>query len=123
MSLFPFTIYANSVHGGVNYNFRQIFHEHRKPNVTWYAADIIVKSDTEIEFVVFDMLGQPCGGKGEEIYRVPATVTQSLTIKSISHAAIRKANTILQEKKRQKYLFKVNALALELMEAEMTLDE
>ena len=123
MSLFPFTIYADSNHGGVSHGFRQIFMEHRKPDVTWYAADIIVNSDTEIEFVVYDMKDNFYGGVGKEIYRVPATVTQSKTIAAISREAKRQANDILQERKRQKYLRKVNKLAHKLMDEELVLDK
>jgi len=47
------------------------------------------------------------------------TVEQSDVIGPISREALRQANDILLERKRQKHLLKVNALALELMDAEM----
>jgi len=119
MSLFPFTIYPSREHGSIPHGFRDLFQKQRKPDVIWYAADVIVNSDTEIEFVVYDMKDMCYGGIGKEIYRMSVTVEQSDVIGPISREALRQANDILLERKRQKHLLKVNALALELMDAEM----
>jgi hypothetical protein len=120
MSLFPFTVKADADHGGVPTGFFQIFQKNRT-DATWYAADVIVHSFTEIEFVVFDMDddGDPSyyGMIGDEIYRVTATVTAKVTELVISHEAIRTADREIQAEMRYEHLVKVNERAYKLMVA------
>jgi hypothetical protein len=121
MSLFPFTVKADADHGGVPIGFHQIFQKHAQTDAVWYAADVIVHSFTEIEFVVFDMDddGDPSyyGMIGDEIYRVTATVTAKVTELVISHEAIRAADREIQAEMRHEYLVKVNERAFKLMVA------
>jgi uncharacterized protein YprB with RNaseH-like and TPR domain len=116
MSLFPFTVKADDDHGGVPTGFYQIFQKNRT-DATWYAADVIVHSFTEIEFVVFDMATNGLSRIGDEIYRVTATVTAKETEFVISHEAIRAADREIQAEMRQEHLLKVNARAYKLMVA------
>jgi hypothetical protein len=120
MSLFPFTVKADADHGGVPTGFFQIFQKHRTDAV-WHAADVIVHSFTEIEFVVFNMDddGDPSyyGMIGAEIYRVTATVTAKETERVISIEAIRAADREIQAEMRHAHLVKVNERAFELMVA------
>ena len=116
MSLFPFTVKADDRHGGVPTGFHQIFQKNRT-DATWYAADVIVHSFTEIEFVVFDMADNVYGGIGAEIYRVTATVTAKETTQVISHEAIRAADREIQAEMRHEHLVKVNERAVKLMVA------
>jgi hypothetical protein len=117
MSLFPFTVKADADHGGVPTGFFQIFQKHRTVGKTWYAADVIVHSFTEIEFVVFGMEDSVYGGIGAEIYRVTATVTAKETTQVNSQEAIRAADRELQAEMRHEYLVKVNERAFKLMVA------
>jgi hypothetical protein len=117
MSLFPFTVKADDHIGSVGGGFRKIFLNHRT-DATWYTADVIVHSFTEIEFIVLDMaVDNFCGGVGDEIYRVTATVTAEETTLVTSQEAIRVADRQLQAEIRQAHLVKVNKRALELMAA------
>jgi hypothetical protein len=116
MSLFPFTVKASNRHGGVPWEFSGIFYKHRT-DVTWYAADVIVHSFTEIEFVVFDMADCVYGGIGAEIYRVTATVTAKETEHTISIEAVRAADREIQAEMRKAHLVKVNERAYKLMVA------
>jgi hypothetical protein len=94
----------------------QIFQKNRT-DATWYAADVIVHSFTEIEFVVFDMADNFSGGIGDEIYRVTATVTAKETEHVISHEAIRAADREIQAEMRQAHAVKVNERAWKLLVA------
>jgi hypothetical protein len=116
--LFPLTIRADSRHGGVCRDFRAAFEICRRPNTTWYAADVCLLSSTEIEFVVYDMEDWVYGGIGREIYTVTTTVTPDKTLKYVSQRAKRVADSQLQEEMRKAHTIKVSKRALKVMKAE-----
>jgi hypothetical protein len=116
--LFPFTIKANSRHGGVSYAFERIFNGCRQQDTVWYAADVCLLSSTEIKFVVYDMEDFVYGGIGREIYTVTTTVTPDKTLKYVSERAIRVADSQLQEERREAHTLKVSKRALKVMKAE-----
>lgn len=97
---FPFRIYSSDMHGGGPYEFQNAFHKNKPETVeiverfgtfvhkrterfSWYAFDVIVLSQTEVEFVCFDMEGFCYGGKGKEFHRFTATVDKSVTSPTI----------------------------------------
>lgn len=100
-ALFPFRIYSNDDNGGGFYEFRDVFvankpeyietvHEKdtrweytRREQFIWYTFDVIIHSQTEIEFVAFDMKDFCYGGKGKEIHRFKVKVAKSVTEKEI----------------------------------------
>lgn len=93
---FPFRIYSND-QGHNIYGFGHIlqanrpeyieiieakgtkFEWTRREKFSYYAFDIIFLSQTEIEFVFFDMYDNYYGGKGKEIHRLKVTVDKSVT--------------------------------------------
>lgn len=95
-SFFPFRIYASN-EGWSPYEFRAVFNENRpeyiyhvefkgesfeftrREKFSYYCYDVIVLSQTEVEFVCFDMKDNYYGGKGKEIHRFRATVEKIVT--------------------------------------------
>lgn len=51
----------------------------RREKFSCYCYDVIILSQTEVEFVCFDMYDFCYGGKGKEIHRFRATVDKSVT--------------------------------------------
>lgn len=98
---FPFRLYGSGEHGGGPLNFRAAFQANRpdmidivegkgtgweytrREKFSYYAFDVIVLSQTEVEFVCFDMYDNYWGGKGKEFHRFTATVDKSVTNKHV----------------------------------------
>lgn len=57
----------------------QPFEYTRREKFSCYCYDVIILSQTEIEFVCFDMYDNYYGGKGKEIHRFRAIVDKSVT--------------------------------------------
>ena len=94
-SFFPFRLYSNE-NGNSPWGFNGTFQANRPEELviteTWgtyvhtcrvkfsyYCFDVIIHSQTEIEFVCFDMEDNCYGGKGKEIHRFSVTVDKSVT--------------------------------------------
>lgn len=93
---FPFRLYSND-QGHNIYGFDAVFQKNRPEKIeiieakgtqwqytrterfSYYAYDVIIHSQTEIEFVCFDMYDMCFGGKGKEIHRFKVTVDKKVT--------------------------------------------
>jgi hypothetical protein len=94
---FPFRLYSSSDHGHSPSGFGKAFQANRPEYIerveskgtkfewtrqekfSYYCYDVIIFSQTEVEFVCFDMYDNYYGGKGKEIHRFRATVNKSVT--------------------------------------------
>lgn len=99
-NFFPIRIYADPNFGGGPWDYRKIFDANRPKEYKrvekwrtfvherwekfiYYQFDVIVLSQTEVEFVCFDMEDFCYGGRGKEIHRFRVTVDKSVTRKTI----------------------------------------
>ena|SRR6218665_1877183 len=122
-ALFPFRIYSSDKSNGGIYEFRDTFVANKpeyietvrdkgtrwewvqREKFIWYTFDVIIHSQTEIEFVAFDMEDFCYGGKGKEIHRFKVKVAKSVTEKEIrrellSRAALRRELELIAEENR-----------------------
>lgn len=79
------------------YSYREAFLAAFKPvrdqdrRASYYAYDVIIHSRTSVEFVVYDMRDNLCGGIGDETHRLKAKVKASLTREDVEDAIYRAA--------------------------------
>lgn len=112
-ALFPFRIYYSDKFSGGPYDYREAFKENRpefyeekhgngkyawtsKQKFSCYQYEVIIHSQTEIEFICFDMEDFCYGGRGKEFHRFTAIVDKSVTKKSIERKLLDRA-TYLRE--------------------------
>ncbi len=82
IAVFPIHLHSDE-RGRMIWEFRDVFMATRKSEVTWFCFDVIVRSRTDVTFVVFDMRDTTHGGKGKELYRYDAVVSSKLTLRFI----------------------------------------
>jgi hypothetical protein len=70
-------------HGKYAYTHERDFH--------WYCYEVIVHSQTKIEFVCFDMEDTVYGGKGKEFHRFVVIVDKNVTKNAIKRKLIERA--------------------------------
>jgi hypothetical protein len=70
-----------------SHEFRNVYNANRPKDKSWYAYDVVVKSPSLVEFIVYDMHDMCYGGLGKEIRRFEAKVHPELTRKSIERRA------------------------------------
>lgn len=82
---FPFTLAAYETPHFTRspYDFRAAYLANRPKGESWYAYDVVVKSPTEVEFIVYDMRCNLSGGIGKEARRFKCTVAPEVTAPSI----------------------------------------
>lgn len=78
-SVFPFTVYCNRRTGWGDSSLRDTFLAVKPKGMIWYGFDTIIRTRTDVEFVVFDMRDFVSGGLGDEIARLSAKVSADLT--------------------------------------------
>lgn len=91
--MFPFTVGAIETPGYTSspYDFRKAFSANKPEGVVWYAYDVVVKSPTLVEFVVYSMRDMCFGGIGEQIATFDAIVDRSVTGPAMLREATRTA--------------------------------
>lgn len=116
---FPFRIYSDRLNGHCPHGFSESFHNNKpefieiihakgtkyewvyREKFSYYCYDVIVHSQTVIEFICFDMEPFSYGGKGEEICRFKAVVEKSVTkdsiVRRLDHRAVSRREKELEE--------------------------
>lgn len=113
--MFPFTVYAK--YENSTRDFYQTFMANRPKGLTWYAYNVVVKSPTEVEFVVFDMEDMATGGIGDEIGRFEATVDASVTLVAMTRHAHELATLQLYDERVAEERRIVAGYAAEILQA------
>lgn len=90
---FPFELHATDSHGWAANptDFKETFLKHKPAELSWYAYDVRIISQTQIEFIVFNMRDTCYGGIGREIAHFACTVDPAVTRNSIEKRAMRLA--------------------------------
>lgn len=88
--MFPFTLYAEETPHFTksSYAFRPTFLANKPTGLTWFAYDVVIKSPTNIAFVVYAMRDNIYGGLGDKIDQFPAIVPAELTRKFVEERAM-----------------------------------
>lgn len=85
---FPITLCDwHPVGGGGSHEFREIFLTHKPKDKHWYAYTVIVKSQTRIQFLVYDIRDTVYGGVGREIYRFSVNIPYTAILSAIKDYA------------------------------------
>ena len=87
MDFFPFTVQGSDDSGGVNWGFRKLLVDNKPEKLVWYTADVVIKSPTEVTFIVYDMLDMCYGGRGKQIAQFDAVTTLEVTRAAIERRA------------------------------------
>lgn len=86
--IFPIHIRSNN-QGHVIGEFRAAYLAARTPKMdSWFCFDVLIRSRTEVTFIVFGMWSNVSGGKGEEKYRFDAVVSPELTASAIERKIV-----------------------------------
>lgn len=102
--VFPITLSCDD-RGWSEYRYREFFLANKPKGLTWFAYDTIILSETEVEFVVYDMRCNYSGGRGVEIERFKAAVPKEIIgsdieKKIVAVAAARRGEELAAHEKR-----------------------
>lgn len=89
--IFPFTIHCDREHGHMRSDLMSLFLSVKPRGMTWYGADTIFLSPTEIEFVVYNMADVVHGGVGYETARIRHQCPTPIATQYITDRCIRVA--------------------------------
>lgn len=77
-TIFPIHLACNDK-GWSEHAFRKSFLEAKPKELIWFGYDTIIHSQTDVEFVVYDMLDNMYGGLGKRIGAFKTAVSEQVT--------------------------------------------
>jgi hypothetical protein len=81
--IFPFTLSPSDKFGGIPNGFKDVFLSAKPADLIWFASDVIVISETLVEFVVFGMRDFVYGGIGDHLMSFRTDCLPSVTRDSV----------------------------------------
>lgn len=113
-AIFPIILVSDS-EGHSSPTFRKAFVAARTAQMdSWFCYDVVVRSRTEVTFIVFGMWNTVHGGKGNEKYRFDALVAPELTQRFIDQKIL-----TIAEDRRAEELHAAEQIIIERYAAEI----
>lgn len=99
--VFPFTLSPDDKFGGIPNGFKEVFFSAKPADLKWFASDVIVISETLVEFVVFGMRDFVYGGIGDHLTSFRTNCLPSVTRDSVVNRCIELAE--IQREREMEY--------------------
>jgi hypothetical protein len=89
-AIFPIHLPCHE-NGWSAYHYRPQFLTSKPDHLTWFAYDTIIHSETDVEFVVYDMADNFYGGRGKKIASFRTLVPRGATARDIDNQIVQLA--------------------------------